>query len=1317
MNTRRIVADRPQHISVLCFVSISLLLFCPMLRADSYDNMRAQWTAMQVGSSNDLSDPNVAAAVTATAANANSYWSSMNTSSGRTYLWSDISDYTVSANITSTYDRLEAMAFAYAEPGNSLQGNASLATAITGGLDWMYTNYYNQNEAMYGNWWDWEIGSAQASMTTALLVYSQLTSAEIANYTAAIDYFDPNPVYWYEPNGTAVLDTGANLTDVCLAVILRGILGKNSTSITTAENDLDPVFLYVTSGDGFYSDGSFIQHTYIAYTGGYGTTLLGDVANLFLLLNTSAWPITDSNASNVWNWAVQSYVPLMFNGAMNDSVIGRGISVCSNWDHATGRAVIIDLLRLSYGLSASQTAYLQGLIKTWVTNDTTWNGYTNPCNGPGSTTADPVSTTYTSFYTNLSVYDIPNLESIMSNTAIAAVTPSTGNTYFYNMQRVTHALSGYTFDLSLFSNKISAFECGNGTNVEGWYTGLGMTYLNNADLEQYDNNYWATVNMTRLSGVTTDNSTETPVCNFEAYLNTYPWVGGSSVDGLYGSTGMQFTLAPVTGSTLNGQKSWFWFGDKMVALGVGINSTSPGAVETIVENRKLDADGDNALVVNGTSEPTTLGWSSTLSNVSWAYLDGGSVADAGIGYYFPGTANLYALRESRTGEWSIINPGTSTTAAGPSTPFTNNFLSLAFEHGTTPVDAGYAYVVLPNQTAASMAAYAANPDVTVLENSTSAQAVYDAATQTTGANFWGTTSHTVNNSSGPYLTSSTQASVTVTDTGTELDIAVSDPTQENTGTINLILARTATSIISQDSQVAVTQLTPTINLSVNVNGAGGQSFQVKLAESTPPSSTYVVTPSAGANGAISPATPQTVAVNLQPAFTLTPTPGYVPVMSGTCGGTLNATGTTYITAPVTANCTVIANFTPGSYTVTPVVSGGNGTISPNTTQTFSYGATTSFVLTPNAFHTVGSVTDNCGAGGGSSGGTFNSSTNTYVTGPIQVSCTVTATFVVQPDTTIMEPTADSFTRDGTYATTNYGTASYLAVDDSGTGYDRETYLQFTLPAESIASAKLLLYGNASTNTSVTVNIYGTSTSWTQAGITWDNAPAASTSLVGSFTFNGTAAYQEADITSYVQSLPSGSVVSLVLECSAAQYVSFNSASATTNPPELVVVKTPVTTTLSPTADSFVRDGTYANTNYGTASYLAVDDSGTGYDRETYLQFTLPSGSIATGTLQMYGSNTDNNTSITLSVYGTSTSWTETGITWNNAPAASTGVVGSLTVNGTAGYQQANITSYLQSLPSGSVVSLVIENDGGPADYVNFNSSRAASNPPELVITQ
>ncbi len=771
---------------------------------DDFDRLRTHWNAINVGSANDMRDPDVAASVRATAAEAKRYLDAMDRSAGRRSLWSDLAELSLHAPAAErNCERLGTMATAWAQPGGSMRGNAALGRAIVGGLDWLYANHYNENLAEKGNWWDWQIGIPQCLGKTAMLVYPLLTPAQIANYTKAMNHFVPTPL----ARSAGPVMTGANLSDQVEVVLASGVLAKDGARIALARDNMSPLFPYVTKGDGFHADGSFIQHGDVAYTGSYGNVLLGDVALLLDLFNHSAWPVADPDQGNVWQWALQSYAPLLYDGAMMDMVSGRKLSRVAEGDHASGRSVLDNLAKLALGAPAAQRASIQSVVKGQVTRDTTYKNY----------------------YAGLGPYAIATLKAIMADNSIAPAPAPTASYNFASMARVVHARPGFAFGLSLFSPTITAYEVGNGENLKGWYTGAGMTYLYTADQTQYDDNYWPTVDLLRLPGVTTDGATEAHK-DWSPMTNPDDWVGGSVLNGMYTSAGMQFSMANVTGSTLAGKKSWFFFDDKMVALGAGITSGSDGAVETIVDNRKIDAAGDNALVVNGKAQPTALATSpTTLADVRWAWLDG-NIVHSGIGYYFPAPVSLDALRERRSGSWRAINEG------GPTASHTNHFVSLALAHGTRPAAASYAYVVLPNQTEASMARYAARPDIVVLANTASVQAVIDTSIDVVGANFWTNSATTVNDQHGvAWLSTAQQASVTTQQRGSELDVAVSDPTRANTGTITLTIHRRAASVISSDPQVTVTRLSPTIQLSVNVDASAGKSYSVRFGGTAPAS--------------------------------------------------------------------------------------------------------------------------------------------------------------------------------------------------------------------------------------------------------------------------------------------------------------------------------------------------------------------------------------------------------------------------------------------------------------------------------------------------
>src|SRR5574343_165202 len=116
----------------------------------------------------------------------------------------------------------------------------------------------------------------------------------------------------------------------------------------------------------------------------------------------------------------------------------------------------------------------------------------------------------------------------------------------------------------------------------------------------------------------------------------------------------------------------------------------------------------------------------------------------------------------------------------------------------------------------------------------------------------------------------------------------------------------------------VTDATGVVNANgypITVGGGGG--------------TTYTVTPSAGANGTISPNTPQTVNSGSTTTFTVTPNSGYSASVGGTCGG--NLVGTTYTTNAITGDCTVSATFVVS----VPIISSVSGTVSSGNVITIS----------------------------------------------------------------------------------------------------------------------------------------------------------------------------------------------------------------------------------------------------------------------------------------------------------------------------------------------------------------------------------------------
>jgi hypothetical protein len=159
------------------------------------------------------------------------------------------------------------------------------------------------------------------------------------------------------------------------------------------------------------------------------------------------------------------------------------------------------------------------------------------------------------------------------------------------------------------------------------------------------------------------------------------------------------------------------------------------------------------------------------------------------------------------------------------------------------------------------------------------------------------------------------------------------------------------------------------------------------------------------------------------------------------------------------------------------------------------------------------------------------------------------------------------------------------------------------------------------------------------------------------------------------------------------------------------------------ADAYVRDGTYAATNYGTAATIDVKgDPDAGYNRKSFLKFDLTGRtgtSVASATLKVYCNGASAATPLVIYGLSGTDTWVESGsgsITWNNQPSSTNAVtIGTLNVTA-AGWYAIDVTSYVNSQMSGDkkvTFKMQVENNNGAT--LSFNSRENASNKPALVV--
>ncbi|MHA6513413.1 polysaccharide lyase 8 family protein [Tessaracoccus sp. Z1128] len=632
-----------------------------------------------------------------------------------TRLFNDL-DWTIGAteivksnNMRLGYANLQTMATMWATPTSIWYGSDSLLANIRRGLAHLNTHIYNDDTVWFGNWWSWLIGATKPLADIMAILQPVLDQDEIDAYCAAMDHFLPNrdPRLQIHPVGDPATpgiqeSNGANRVDICRAFIVRSIVQPDTALLQASVAALSPSWQYVTSGNGFFKDGSFVQHSTIGYTGTYGLVLLEGLSKLFALLAGSTFDITDPTKINLTSAIEGSFAPFMYNGQMMDAVRGRAVSRFALRSIDNGNELIEYTLRMAKGADSETAARWRGLCRQWLDSNSAAN-----------------------------ILDTNNMGRIALVTElnamnVAPVADPVGPVLFAGMDRLVHrgADGGWALCVAGCSNRIAWSESSGAENFRGVKTSQGMTYLYMADDDDhFDDEFWSTSDLEAPPGTTVD---MTPLSDSPEGLwgETTPaneWTGGVTAHE-YALMGMHL-IAP-GGTGLVARKSWFTMDDRVVALGSDISTRSGASVRSVVEHRNLGT-APRGLLVDGAAVTSE----TAIADARWAHVEG--VA----GYVFLGGApSLLASVAEREGTWRDNNKNA---AAGTAVVQRRHYATLAYDHGVGSAadGSGYAYLVLPGAAAAAAEQASSNPGVSVLRNDGVAQGLRTDS-GVVAVNFW-----------------------------------------------------------------------------------------------------------------------------------------------------------------------------------------------------------------------------------------------------------------------------------------------------------------------------------------------------------------------------------------------------------------------------------------------------------------------------------------------------------------------------------------------------------------------------------------------------
>ncbi|MFC8079366.1 polysaccharide lyase family 8 super-sandwich domain-containing protein [Streptomyces sp. NPDC057307] len=826
----------------------------------------ANTLAIFAGTAESNARPEVAAKLAALTSTARTRLAALD-GAGAGELFKGVALGTSDANLNTSYQYLYEIALATRAPGpapSDLRENVSVQRRVIDALALLHDTYYgDQSKGYYGNWFNWEIGISASVTKTLVLLKEELAAYRpglTATYVSSMDAYLRNG-----KDGDVDLDsrfhTGANLADITTNRILQGTVTGDDARVTKAVADQLTVYATVDPyqpqhgvTDGFYADGSFIQHDSVAYTGSYGKVLLTRAVQTVKILEGTDYIDTAALVAVVQGWVAHGFAPLVFEGWMMEVVKGRGVSRT-----ATGYTDVAVVVEAVVDLSGHATG----------ADATTLQGYVKFVRQTSKAALDPV--------VFVSPVSVARYADILADASVPArdLGDTESHTAFNAMDRTVHRRPGYAFALARSSSRISKYEYMSGENLMPWFQGDGAHYLYLAGQDQtlaYGVDYYTTVSPYRLAGVTAPVETrrtvpelygtawyDNPARGFTSSSesqNTYVYfprgtntLSGGARLGTYGAVGLVLGDDVAYAAKQAGElpedfvayrnaaatKSWFMFDDEIVVLAAGVGDPAGRAVTTTLDSRIAAASDavtvtgrlrDGAVWSGGGTAPGPVAWlryADAGQGVSVGYVfldgDGDGARDGGNGRGGLPTASLDTVTRSRR----LVR------TSNPDTPVTKRVFSLSVDQPAGARRLSTAHALVPNATERQLRAYGlvgrghGRGPLSVVANTTRVQAVEHRGLSLLAANTFTPGTHRADR-----LSIDGAASVLLrTSRDGTVSIAVSDPTTER-DTVSVTLRGRWLRAVSSDDGVHVRKVLGGTRVDVDTHRTHGRSLTARL---------------------------------------------------------------------------------------------------------------------------------------------------------------------------------------------------------------------------------------------------------------------------------------------------------------------------------------------------------------------------------------------------------------------------------------------------------------------------------------------------------
>lgn len=475
-------------------------------------------------------------------------------------------DYGVSTSkATDEYihlQRIRAIAAAATKSGNTKYNDNVYKNSVKQGLSFWHTSRTRSK-----NWWPQEIFYPQSLGEIMILMRKFpgfLPSVSTKNEIDEIDLLE-----LFVPSGTPTATnpagltrrrTGANMLDIALHYIYRGVLTQNEAVLSGTTAAIDANF-----GDNVKVDHSYHDHGPQLQISSYGAAFSRAFMKIAYYLKGSPaeFKTNSTNFTRLLDFTRLVQVPALRGQFWDFSVLGRSIS------------------RKNVLKATIAPQYRQQKV------------------------IDPVN----AFYYG-SAFD-----RISGRTAPSTHVPIF-NRHYWKSDYTQHSQPGYLFTVRNVSTRTIESETGNGESLKAHYLSYGATNITVNGDEYF--NIMPVWDWAMIPGVTSKYTATFPArAPWGAYFGTRSFVGGVS-NGVQGASVLDLNKDGVTG-----KKSWFFFDKEVVALGAGISSRSAYEVRTTVNQSRADGNAYVTFGSSTTETPHPLSTSThSYMHANWIRHDG-----------------------------------------------------------------------------------------------------------------------------------------------------------------------------------------------------------------------------------------------------------------------------------------------------------------------------------------------------------------------------------------------------------------------------------------------------------------------------------------------------------------------------------------------------------------------------------------------------------------------------------------------------------------------------------------------------------------------